>query len=397
MTPRPLEGLKVVDVATLFAGPIIASLMADYGADVIKIEHPKGDSLRSMGWQKNGKSLWWLLASRNKRCVTLNLSQPNGQELLLNLVRDADVFVENFRPGTLERWDIGPEVLHSVNPGLVIVRTTGFGQDGPKSGLPGFGTLAEAMSGFAHLNGWADRPPTLPPFALADGVAALTGAFAVMYALWWREHEGKGKGQVIDLSIYEPLFWLLGPQVTIYDQLGVLNERDGNRAPFSAPRNAYQSKDGQWLAVSGTAQSVAERVMRIVGREDLIDEPWFNDHDGRLSHVDELDAAIQEWIGQRTTREVLDAFAENHAAIARVYTIEDILTDPQYKARETITTIDDPDLGPVRMQNVIPRLSRTPGQVEYVGPRLGEHNLEVFGSLGLSPERLVELRHNGTI
>jgi crotonobetainyl-CoA:carnitine CoA-transferase CaiB-like acyl-CoA transferase len=397
MSPRPLEGLKVVDAATLFAGPIVASLMADYGASVIKVEHPRGDSLRSLGWQKEGKSLWWLLAARNKRCITLDLSHADGKDLLLELIEDADVFIENFRPGTLERWGIGPEQLHEANPGLVIVRTTGFGQDGPYSGLPGFGTLAEAISGFAQLNGWPDRPPALPPFALADGVAALTGTFATMFALWWREHGGEGRGQVIDLSIYEPLFWLLGPQATVYDQLGVVNERNGNRTAFSAPRNAYRTVDGRWLALSGTSQSIAERVMRIVGRADLIEQPWFSDHAGRLEHVAELDGLIGEWIGARDAEEVLAAFAEQHAAIAPIYSIEDIMKDPQYLARETITTVADPDLGEVKMQNIIPRLSETPGRIDHPGPGLGEHNAEIYDELGLDPAKRARLEADGVI
>ncbi len=396
--PLPLEGLRVIDCATLFAGPVIASLMGDYGADVVKIEHPRGDGLRSMGWQKDGVSLWWALVARNKRCITLKLSDERGGELLKRLVQDADVLIENFRPGTMERWNLGPDVLLEVNPGLVMVRTTGFGQTGPYRDLPGFGTLAESISGFAHINGWPDKPPALPPFALGDGIAALTGCAAAMFALWWREHGGDGKGQVIDLSIYEPLFWLLGPQALIYDQLGIVQGRTGNRAPFTAPRNAYQAKDGRWLGLSASAQSIAERVMKIVGREDLVSEPWFADHIGRLEHIDELDGIIQEWIGQRTTEEVLEAFAEAEAAIAPIYSIEDIVDDPQYLARETITRVPHPKLGSVLMQNVIPRLSETPGRIDHPGPELGEHNEDVYlGELGLSREELEELRQAGVV
>ncbi len=346
--PLPLEGLKVVDMATIFAGPVIASLMGDYGADIIKIEHPRGDTLRSMGWEKNGVSLWWALVSRNKRCISLNLSDPKGQELAKRLIADADVLIENFRPGTMERWNLGPDVLHDLNPGLVMVRTTGFGQDGPYSQQAGFGTLAEAISGYAHMNGWPDGPPTLPPFALGDGVAALTGTFAVMFALWWREHGGAGQGQVIDLSLFEPLFWILGPQALVYDQLGIVGGRTGNRAPFVAPRNAYQTRDGIWLALSASAQSVAERVMRIVGREDLIHEPWFADHTGRVEHTEELDAIIGDWIGARDGSEVLAAFAAGEAALAPIYSIDQIIQDPQYIARNTITTVEHPTLGPLR-------------------------------------------------
>ncbi len=398
MRPLPLEDLKVVDCATIFAGPLISTLMADYGADVIKVEHPRGDAIRSMGWQKDGVSLWWSFVSRNKRCVTLNLSHPRGQELLKKLLGDADVFIENFRPGTLERWNLGPDVLQELNPGLVIVRTTGFGQTGPYASRPGFGTLAEAMSGFAHLNGWPDKPPALPPFALGDGVAALTGTFAVMFALWWREHGGGGKGQVIDLSIYEPLFWLLGPQASVYDQLGIVPARTGNHTPFTAPRNAYQAKDGRWLGLSATTQSIAERVMKIVGREDLIAQPWFADHTGRLEHVTELDAILEEWIGQRTTQEVLEAFAEAEAAIAPVYSIEDIVSDPQYLARETITRVPHPKLGSILMQNTIPRLTETPGRIDHAGLELGENNREVFvEELGLTEDDFAALMEEGVI
>jgi formyl-CoA transferase len=330
--------------------------------------------------------------------VTLDLSRPKGQELAKRLLRDADVFIEGFRPGTLERWNLSPDVLHEVNPGLVIVRTSGFGQSGPYSSLPGFGTLAESISGYAYINGWPDGPPTLPPFALADGVASLTGTFAAMFALWWREHGGQGKGQVVDLAIYEPLFWILGPQALVYEQLGIVQERTGNAAPFTAPRNAYRAKDGRWLGLSASAQSIAERVMKIVGREDLVAQPGFRDHTGRVEHAEELDAIIQEWVGRHTTEEVLAAFAEHEAAIAPVNSIADIFEDPHFEARETITTVEHPKLGPVKMQNVIPTLSETPGQIDHPGPELGEHNHEIYvGELGLGEEELAELRAEGVI
>jgi formyl-CoA transferase len=394
----PLAGLRVVDCATLFAGPLIATLMADYGADVIKIEHPRGDGLRSMGWNKDGVSLWWALVARNKRCTTLKLSDERGQELFRRLIADADVLVENFRPGTLERWNLGPDQLHEINEGLVVVRTTGFGQTGPYSKRPGFGTLAEAISGYAHSNGWPDKPPALPPFALGDSVAALTGCFAAMFALWWREGAGQGRGQVVDLSIYEPLFWTLGPQAAVYSKLGTTQERNGNRAPFTAPRNVYETSDGRWLALSGSAQSIAERVMRIVGRPDLIDQPWFADHVGRLEHVDELDAVIGGWIGQRSEEEVMAAFNDGEAAIAPIFSIADIMKDPHYAARNTITTVPHPVLGTIEMQNVIPSLDVTPGTVRFAGADLGEHDREIFcGELGLSEPELMELADAGVI
>lgn len=392
----PLEGVKVVDAASLFAGPVIATMLGDYGADVTKVEHPAGDNLRTMGWEKDGVSLWWAVIGRNKRSVTIKLSEQRGAEAMKRLLADADVLIENFRTGTLERWGLGWEVLHELNPDLVMVRTTGFGQTGPYKNRPGFGTLAESLSGYAHINGFPDGPPTLPPFALGDGVAAMTGAFATMMALWWRDRGGTG--QMIDLSIYEPLFWILGPQASVYQQLGVVQGRTGNRAPFTAPRNAYQAKDGRWLGLSGSSQSIAERVMRLVERPDLLDQPWFANHDGRLAHQDELDDAIATWIADRDTEEVLGAFEEQEAAIAPILSIADIVNDPQFIDRETITTVDHPVLGELQMQNVIPRLDTTPGRIRHCGVELGAHNRDVLhDELGYSDQELGELADAGVI
>ena len=386
----PLAGLRVVDAATLFAGPMAATLLGDYGADVIKVEHPAGDSLRNLGWDKDGVSLWWAVVNRNKRAVTLKLSHDLGRQAMLRLVERADVLIENFRPGTMERWGLGWDDLHEVNPRLVMVRVTGFGQTGPYRERAGFGTLAESMSGFAHMNGYPDGPPTLPPFALADGIAGMSGAFLTLAALRARDEQGE-VGQMIDLSIYEPIFWLLGPQASVYDQLGIAQGRSGNRAPFTAPRNAYLSKDGVWLGLSASSQSTAERTVRLVGHPELAEQEWFANHTGRLQHQDELDEVIGSWVAERDADEVVAAFGAAGAAIAPILDIAGIFEDPQYAHNETVTTVEDPVLGPLRMQNLVGRLSATPGRVRTTGPALGEHNRHILG--GLIGYDEAELRH----
>ncbi len=390
-----LDGLRVLDVATLFAGPLAATLLGDHGAEVIKIEHPRGDPSRTHGAQRDGVGLWWKMLGRNKKSVTLVLSTPEGQELFRALAADADVVIENFRPGTLERWGLGPDVLHAINPGLVLARVTGFGQVGPYRNRPGFGTLAEAMSGFAAVTGEPDGPPTLPPFGLADGVAAIATAFGIMTAL--RARERTGRGQILDMAIIEPLLTLLGPQVIAYDQLGVLQPRTGNRSVNNAPRNTYRCADGRWVAVSTSAQSIAERVMHLVGRPDLVAEPWFASGATRAEHADELDAAVGAWIAERGRDEVLTAFEKAEAAVAPIYTAADVLADPQFAALGSIVTIDDEELGPVRFQNVPFRLSETPGRIRSTGPRLGQHTAEVLARHGVDADRLVVLREAGAV
>ena len=393
--PMALEGVRVLDAATLFAGPMAATMLGDQGADVIKIDHPRGDPARTHGATRDGIGLWWTMLARNKRSVTLYLGSPEGQELFRRMAADADVIIENFRPGTLERWGLGYEELARDNPGLVLARVTGFGQFGPYANRPGFGTLAEAMSGFAAITGEPGGPPTLPPFGLADGVAALTTAFGIMTAL--RARERTGRGQVLDMAIIEPLLTVLGPQITAYDQLGVLQERTGNRSTNNAPRNTYRCADGGWVAVSTSAQSIAERVMRLVGRPELIDEPWFATGHQRARHADVLDAAVGDWIAARNRDEVLTAFTDAQAAVAPIYTAADVVDDPQFAALGSILSIDDPRLGPVRMQNIPFRLSDTPGRIRTTGPELGEHTAEVLAAYGVGAARLAELRENGAV
>jgi len=308
------------------------------------------------------------------------------------------VLVENFRPGTLEKWGIGYSSLAESNPRLIHVSITGFGQTGPYADRPGFGTLAEVFSGFAALTGEHDGPPTLPAFGLADGVAALSGVYAALAAIHYRDHAGEGRGQVVDVSLYEPLFSILGPQVIEYDQLGIVQERRGNRSPRTAPRNAYRTADDRWVALSAGTQQIADRILAAVERPELATDPRFSSPAARHENADEVDAIVAEWIGAHPLDEVLDAFQRHQAPIAPAYTTDQIVQDPQYLARETVVTVDDPDLGPVRMQAVLPHFRQVPGKVWRTGPALGQDNDLVYGRwLGIETDRLAKLRETGVI
>ncbi|SEC61423.1 Crotonobetainyl-CoA:carnitine CoA-transferase CaiB [Rhizobiales bacterium GAS188] len=396
MNEGPCAGLKVIDVATLFAGPVAAMLLGDYDAEVLKIEHPNGDNSRTHGPSLDGVSLWWKVIGRNKRAITLYLGSAEGQAVFRKLARQADIIVENFRPGTLERWGLGYDELASDNPGLILLRVTAFGQHGPYAQRPGFGTIAEAMSGFAAITGQPDGPPTLPPFGLADGIAGIAGALAVMMAVNARRRTGKG--QVIDLALIEPIMAVLGSQAITYDRLGRIQRRTGNRSDKNAPRNTYMTADGKWVAVSTSSTSIAARVMRLVGWPEVVEEPWFASASGRLQHVEALDAKVAEWIRARPMTQVVQAFEAAQAALAPVYDIADIFEDPQYRALDTITTVDDPELGPVRMQNVMFRMSDTAGAIRWTGRPLGADNDEVFkGELGMNDTEIAAMKSVGAI
>ena len=392
----PLAGVRVIDAATLFAGPLAATFLGDFGADVVKVEHPtQPDAARTHGPAKDGVGLWWKTLGRNKRTITINLSRPEGADLLLRLAATSDVLIENFRPGTLERWGIGPAELHAANPRLVIARVTAFGQFGPMARQPGFGSIAEAMSGFAAITGEPDGPPTLPPFGLADGIAALATSFAVTAAL--RTADATGRGQVVDVAIIEPIMMMLGAQITTFDQLGTVQQRLGNRSVNNAPRNVYRTADGEWVAVSTSSQSIAERVVRLVGRADLVEQPWFATGHQRAQHADELDDAVGAWIAARPTADVLAAFEAAEAAIGPVYDVAGVMSDPQYAALGTVHTIDDDELGPVKMQNLLFRISETPGAIRWAGRPHGADTAEVLSQLGVTGDELDALRDQGVV
>jgi len=388
--PMALSGVRVADISNFLAAPMASMFLGDYGAEVVKVEHPsRGDEMRFWGENKKGVGLYYKVINRNKKSVTADLRTPIGVEIVKRLVRTADVVIENYRPGTLEKWGLGYDVLSEVNPRIVMLRITGFGQTGPYSHKPGFGTLAEAFAGAAHITGFPDRPPLLPAFGLGDSTAGLAGAFLTMVALFERERHG-GRGQVVEFAIYEPLLTLLGPQVVNYDQLGLVQERSGSRLPFTAPRNTYRTRDGKWVAIAGSAQSIFERICRALERPELIADPRFRDNRIRMENAAELDAELQSAIERFDLDALIRRFEQHEAAVAPVNNVAQIFADPHYAARQNITAVPDEELGgPLRMQNVVGNFSRTPGAIRRAGPRLGEHNREVLvEELGFSEAEL---------
>ena len=393
-----LNGLRVLELATLAAAPLVATYLGEFGADVIKVEEPRhGDPIRAWGHQRNGIGLMWKSISRNKRSVTLNLRCPEGQALARQLVEKADVVIVNTRPQTLRQWGLDYESLRAVNDRIVMLHITGYGLSGPKSQRPGFGTLGEAMSGFAHITGQPDGPPTLPPFMLADGVASLNAAYAVMMALYHRDVHG-GTGQLIDINLIDPLARLLEQTLLGYDQLGVVPARTGNRWDISAPRNTYQTADGRWLAMSGSSPALALRVFLAIGRDDLVEDADFRDPQRRLARAQEVDDVVARWVSSKTLAEAMKVFDAAEVAAAPVYDIADLVADEQLRHRGVFVSVDDRELGPMTVQAPVPRFSESPGRIEHLGPPLGEHNAQVYGEvLGLTASDIDHLRATGVL
>lgn len=394
----PLDGVVVIEAGTMISSGSLGRLLSDFGATVIKVEHPEHDDpLRDLKPRKDGHGLWWKYLSRNKKTITLNLSDERGQTVFEDLASEADVVIENFRPGTFDRWNLGYEDLSEVNEDLVMLSISGYGQFGPYSEKPGFGTLAESLSGFAHLNGFPDSPPLLPKTGFADNIAALYSAFAIAYALYNRDVNG-GSGQHIDVSLLEPLFNILGPEPLQYDQLDEIPTRTGNQSSISAPRNVYRTGDDRYIALSASTQNVAMRCFEAIDRPDLKTDSRFATNEDRVDNADELDEIIQKWIGQHSRKRVVEHFEEHDVPVAPVYNIKDILDDEHFQAREAILSVDDEDLGEARVQNVFPKFSDTPGNVEYLGPEKGEYNEEVYGDVLDYDQKLLErLEADGVI
>lgn len=396
----PLRDIRVLDLSRLVAGNMLSLLLADFGADVIKVEDPgQGDTLRH--WKDysdehpEGVCVFWKVYGRNKKSLTLNLRDPRGVALLLDLVKQADVLIESFKPGALEKIGIGPDVLHEKNPALVIVRLSGWGQTGPYRNQPGFGSLVEAMSGYAAKNGFPSMPPMLPNLALADMVAGIYGAFATMVAT--RAASSDGLGQVVDLSLLEPLLSILGPDAAQFGLTGQVPSRVGNRTTISAPRNVYKTKDDKYVALSASVQSMAVRLFNAIGRPDLIDDPRFKSNSDRLDNVTELDEIIQGFIGQRTQDENVQFFRSNAVTVGPVYDIAELVQDEHIIEREVLVEAPDVQTGTLAMHNVFPRLTRTPGHLRCPAPELGADTDSVLSMLGIEAERLQALRQDGVI
>jgi crotonobetainyl-CoA:carnitine CoA-transferase CaiB-like acyl-CoA transferase len=391
----PLDGVRVLDLSRLVAGNMLSLQLADFGAEVIKIEDPdKGDPLRD--WRVNGISAHWKVYARNKKSVTLGLRERDGIDLLLRLVDGVQVFIENFRPGTLETMGLAPALLLARNPKLIVVRVSGWGQDGPYRDRPGFGSLVEGMSGFAAKTGFPDRPPVLPPLALADMIAGLYGATAVMVALREVEVNG-GDGQVIDLPLLDPIVSILGPEAAIFKIKGEVTPRSGSRSATSSPRNVFETRDGRWISISASIQAMAERVFRAIGRPDMIDDPRFRTNADRVRNADACEAPLRDFIRARTLAEALAVFERAEVTAAPVYDIEQFLADPHVQARAIVTDLPDDEMGSVPMHAVVPRLSGTPGDIRTPAPALGEHTRQILGALGLTDQDLAKLREKKVI
>jgi crotonobetainyl-CoA:carnitine CoA-transferase CaiB-like acyl-CoA transferase len=389
----PLDGIRVLDLTRMVAGNMLSLQLADFGADVIKVEPPSGDPLRD--WRDGGHALHWKTYARNKRSLVLNFRHAGAKAVLLRLAAAADVFMESFRPGTLEKMEIAPEVLLKANPGLVIVRVSGFGQTGPYAPLPGFGTLVEAMSGLADRNGFPDREPVLPPLALADMIAGLYGAFSVMTALRARDRDGRG--QIIDLSLLEAMFSVLGPEAAIYRQTGVVKERTGSGSQTSAPRNVYRCQDGCYVAMSGSTEAMARRIFTVIGRADMIADGRFSSNAARVRHRGLVDEAVGDWFAARPREEALQTMRKAGVTVGPVYTIADAVADGHFRERGILVDVEDAELGAVPMHNIVPRLSQSTGAWRRPAPRLGEHTDVVLAEAGFDGEAIARMKREGVL
>ncbi|MBS7663537.1 CoA transferase [Pseudomonas lalucatii] len=394
---KPLAGLKVIELGSLIAGPFAARICAEFGAEVIKVESPDGgDPLRK--WRKlyEGTSLWWFVQARNKRSITLNLKHEQGREVLLKLLAEADILIENFRPGVLEKLGLGWDVLHALNPGLVMVRLSGFGQSGPLKDQPGFGAVGESMGGLRYITGFEDRPPVRTGISIGDSIAALWGVIGALMALRHRE-VGGGQGQVVDVALYEAVFAMMESMVPEFDVFGFIRERSGNIMPGITPSSIHTSADGRHVQIGANGDAIFQRFMRAIGRDDLADDPQLASNDGRDARRDELYGVIDRWVGALPLEQVLATLSQAEVPASRIFSAADMFNDPQFLAREMFLSAKLPDGTPFKMPGIVPKLSETPGSTEWIGPQLGEHTETLLAELGYDYEQVAELRRNGAI
>ncbi|CBL45510.1 Predicted acyl-CoA transferases/carnitine dehydratase [gamma proteobacterium HdN1] len=394
---KPLDGLKVIELGTLIAGPFASRLMAEFGADVIKIESPNGgDPLRK--WRKlyEGTSLWWYVQSRNKKSLTLNLKHPQAQEIFRKLIAEADVLVENFRPGVLEKLGLGWDALHALNPRLVMVRLSGFGQTGPMKDQPGFGAVGESMGGLRFITGYEDRPPVRTGISIGDSIAALWGVIGAMMALRHRDVNG-GQGQMVDVALYEGVFAMMESMVPEFDVFGFIRERTGNIMPGITPSSIHTTQDGRHVQIGANGDAIFARFMRIIGRDDLANDPTLSDNAGRDLRRDELYGIIDRWVASHPLSDVLAALEQAEVPASRIFSIEDMMRDPQFLAREMFVRSKLPDGREFQAPGIVPKLSATPGKVEWRGPELGEHNVSILQALGYSADQVAKFRTSGAI
>ncbi|MGN8258086.1 CaiB/BaiF CoA-transferase family protein [Pseudomonas sp. SMSB3] len=394
---KPLAGLKVIELGTLIAGPFAARICAEFGAEVIKVESPDGgDPLRKWRKMYQGTSLWWFVQARNKQSLTLNLKHPEGREVLKRLLSEADILIENFRPGVLEKLGLGWDVLHALNPRLVMVRLSGFGQTGPMKDQPGFGAVGESMGGLRYITGFDDRPPVRTGISIGDSIAALWGVIGALMALRHREVNG-GQGQVVDVALYEAIFAMMESMVPEFDVFGFIRERTGNIMPGITPSSIHTSADGKHVQIGANGDAIFKRLMQAIGRNDLADDPALASNDGRDARRDELYGVIDRWANGLALEQLMQVLTDAEVPASRIYSAEDMFSDPQYLAREMFLHARLPDGKPFKMPGIVPKLSQTPGSAEWVGPSLGEHTDQVLASLGYDPAAIASLRQAGTV
>ncbi|MBS4213988.1 CaiB/BaiF CoA transferase family protein [Neobacillus rhizophilus] len=399
MGKKALEGLRVLEMGQLIAGPFASRLLAEFGAEVIKVEPPaKGDPIRTWRVMENGTSLWWYVQSRNKKSITIDLKHPEGQELIRGLVKEIDILIENFRPGTLEKWGLGYEELKKINPGLVMIRVSGYGQDGPYKDKPGFGSIGEAMGGLRYITGYQDRPPVRVGVSLGDSLSSLYAVIGALMAVYHRDVNGTGEGQVIDVALYESVFSLLESVLPEYDRAGLIRERSGSMLPGITPSNTYVCADGTYIVIGANGDAIFKRLMYAMGREDIAEDPRFDNNAKRSEHAVFLDGLIEEWTKSLPFAVVKESLDKAGVPAGSIYSVEDIVNDPHYQARKMIQEVAVDGLGMLKMPGIVPKMSETPGEIQWAGPELGQHTDDVLGGkLGMTEEQIEDLKAKGVI